>query len=47
MVLAHADVRARVPTGPALTHDYVAGDDCFATELLHAETAAGAVATVA
>src|SRR3712207_9081197 len=47
MVLADADVGARVPAGTALTNDDVAGDDGFAAELLHAEATAGAVATVA
>ena len=41
VVLAHADVVARVELGAALAHEDVAGGDGFATELLHAETAAG------
>ena len=47
MVLAHADAGARIIFGAALTHDDVARGDSLAAELLHAETTAGAVATVA
>ena len=37
MVLADADVRARIIFGAALAHDDVAADDALAAELLHAE----------
>src|SRR3954467_3684175 len=47
MVLAHADVHARMPFGAALTHDDVAGEHAFVAELLHAETAATRIAPVA
>src|SRR6056297_3252996 len=47
VILAHADTLARPPLGAALAHDDVARDDGFATELLHAEAAAGAVAAIA
>src|SRR6185295_2466786 len=47
MVLAQADVVARVPLGAALAHDDVAGEDIFPTELLHAEALALTVAAVA
>src|ERR1043165_7311675 len=47
MVLAQADVVARVPLGAALTHDDVAREDSFPTELLHAEALALTVAAVA
>src|SRR5690349_12506010 len=47
LVLAQADVVARVPLGAALAHDDVAGEDGFPTELLHAEALAFAVAAVA
>ena len=40
MILAQADVVARVPLGAALTHDDVAGANGFAAELLHAEALA-------
>src|SRR5690606_24419078 len=44
---ADAHARAGVPFGTPLTDDDVAGDDSFATELLDAQTTAGAIATVA
>src|SRR4029079_1670478 len=47
MVLAQADVVARVPLGAALAHDDVAGEDVLPTEFLHAEALALAVAAVA
>src|SRR3982751_3573940 len=47
MVLAQADIVARVPLGAALTHDDVAGANGFAAELLHAEALALTVAAVA
>src|SRR5689334_18275264 len=47
MVLAQADVVARVPLGAALAHDDVAREDGFPTELLHAEALALTVAAVA
>ncbi|CAH1658273.1 hypothetical protein CHELA20_53409 [Hyphomicrobiales bacterium] len=47
MVFAHADVGARVHLGAALADKDVAGNDAFATELLHAETPAVRVTTVA
>src|SRR6476646_5983627 len=47
MVLAQADVVARVPLGAALTHDDVAGAHGLAAELLHAEALALTVAAVA
>src|SRR5690606_23272617 len=46
MVLAHADVDARMPLGAALTDDDVAGDDGFAAELLDAEALGFGIATV-
>ena len=47
VILAHADVRAGVPFGAALTHDAVAGASGFAAELLDAEALAFTVAAVA
>src|SRR3954447_24551742 len=47
MILAQADVVARVPLGAALTHDDVAGANTLAAELLHAEALALTVAAVA
>src|SRR5438128_773345 len=47
MILAQADVVARVPLGAALTHDDVAGAHGFAAELFHAEALALTVAAVA
>src|SRR5688500_7498300 len=47
MVLAHADVRAGVPFGAALTNDDVAGENALIAELLDAETTAGGIAPVA
>ena len=38
---------AHVPEMAALADDDVAGDDSFATELLHAETTASGITTVA
>src|ERR1700743_1961564 len=40
MVLAHADIGARVNLGAALADDDVAGDDELTAELLYAEAAA-------
>ena len=37
VILAHADVLARVEVGATLTNDDVAGDDGFAAELLDAD----------
>src|SRR5215213_6647153 len=47
MVLAQADVVARVPFGAALTHDDVAGARRLAAEQFHAEALAFTVAAVA
>src|SRR5947208_11856715 len=47
MILAQADVVARVPLGAALAHDDVAGEDRLSAELLHAEALALTVAAVA
>src|SRR3954447_5940717 len=47
VVLAQADVVARVPLGAALAHDDVAGAHGLAAELLYAETLALTVAAVA
>src|SRR3954447_18290042 len=47
MILAQADVVARVPLGAALAHDDVAGAHGLAAELLYAEALAFAVAAVA
>src|SRR5690348_3866911 len=47
VVLAHADIVARIIFGAALAHDDVAGEDSLAAELLHAEPLALRVATVA
>src|SRR3954466_10808207 len=47
MVLAQADVVARVPLGAALAHDDVAGANILAAELLHAEALAFTVTPVA
>src|SRR3954464_11206223 len=47
MILAQADVVARVPLGAALAHDDVAGANSLAAELLHAEALALTVAAVA
>jgi hypothetical protein len=47
MILAQADVAARVPLGAALTHDDVAGASLLAAEQLHAEALALTVASVA
>src|SRR3954454_10279050 len=47
MVLAQADIVARVPLRAALTHDDVAGANGLAAELLHAEALALTVAAVA
>src|SRR5690606_13103037 len=46
VVAAHADIAARMKLGAALAHDDVAGDDGFATELLHAQPLAGGIAAV-
>src|SRR3954470_19843400 len=47
MILAQADIVARVPLGAALAHDDIAGANGFAAELLHAEALALTVAAVA
>src|SRR4051795_3284200 len=47
MILAQADVVARVPLGAALTHDDIAGAGLLAAEQLHAEALALTVAAVA
>src|SRR5206468_11943463 len=47
VVLAEADIVARVPLGAALAHDDVAGANHLAAEFLHAEALALAVAAVA
>src|SRR5215471_17625957 len=47
VILADADVLARVPLGAALAHDDVAGEDSLSAELLHAEALALTVAAVA
>ena len=47
MVAADPDMRTRMKLGAALAHDYVAGDDDLAAELLDAEPPATAVAPVA
>src|SRR5690348_7418238 len=47
VVLADADIAARVPLGAALAHDDVAGEDSLSAELLHAEALALTVAAVA
>ena len=47
MVLAHADIVARVELGAALAHDDVAGDHGFAAILFDAEAPASRVAAVA
>src|SRR5690606_9498130 len=47
VILADADIAAGVPLRAALADDDVARNDGFATELLHAEATACAVATVA
>src|SRR5213076_1709877 len=41
VVLAEADVGARIDAGAALAHEDVAADHFLATELLHAEATAG------
>ena len=41
VVLAHADILARMNLGAALAHDDVAGENRFAAKLLHAKTATG------
>ena len=46
VVLAHADILARMNLGAALAHDDVAGENRFAAKLLHAKTATGGIATV-
>src|SRR5208283_2074370 len=47
MVRAHADIAAGVKFRSALTHENVAGERLLAAELLHAETTAVRIATVA
>src|SRR3954464_1877561 len=43
---AEADVASRMPLGPALAQDDVAGDDFLPAELLHATESRIAIATV-
>jgi hypothetical protein len=47
VILAKANAGARMPLGPALTQDNVAGNDSFAAELLDAEASTRGIATVA
>jgi hypothetical protein len=47
VVFAHADIRAGMPFGAALTNNDVAGDNLLIAETLHAQTTACRVATVA
>jgi hypothetical protein len=47
VVLAKADIRARMPFGPALARNNVAGDTLLPAEQLDAEALAGRVAPVA
>src|SRR6478735_1993546 len=47
VILADADIGARIEFGAALTHEDVAGDRFLTTELLHAEATTGRIATVA
>src|SRR3546814_19917436 len=47
VILADADIAARIEFGAALAHDDVARNGDFAAELLHAETTACRIATVA
>jgi hypothetical protein len=47
MVFAHADIDARMPGGPALTNDDVAGNYGLIAELLDPEAPACGVTTVA
>ena len=47
VILAHADVAARVPLRAALTNDDVAGARLLAAKELHAQALAFTVATVA
>ncbi len=47
VVLADADIVARVPFGAALADDDIAGDDAFTAEFLDAEAAASGVTSVA
>jgi hypothetical protein len=47
MVLADADVLARVPLSAALAHDNVAGETALAAEKLHAQALASRVAPIA
>jgi hypothetical protein len=47
VILAQTDAGADSPLGAALTDDDVTSDDSFATELLHAETTASGITTVA
>ena len=47
VILAHADVVARVEVGATLANDDVAGHDGFAAKLLHAEVLRVRIATVA
>src|SRR3546814_12443112 len=47
VVLAHADVDARIDAGAALAHAHVAAAHFLTAELLHAQAAAGVVAAVA
>src|SRR3546814_9903881 len=47
VILADADIAARIEFGAALAHEDVARNGDFAAELLHAETTACRIATVA
>ena len=47
VVVPNPDLRARMKFGAALAYDDVAGNDDFATELLHAKSPTAAVAPVA
>src|SRR5690242_4546687 len=47
VILADADIGAGVEFGAALTHEDVARNGDFATELLHAKTTTGRITTVA
>src|SRR6185437_1038610 len=46
VVCAHADIKAGMPSGAALTGDNVTGNHVFATERLDAKTLAGRISTV-
>ena len=46
MILAHADIIARMHLGPTLPNDNVARHDRLAAELLYAEPASNRIAAV-